>query len=185
MPIAEATGRPALVLAAVLLAAALHAADPALPPLQRHTHPSGVFSFAVPASWAVGDAPGRPGVYQAAGDGQIARFVYTAGEAGFDTLHVTCMLERLRPEQETSPHLRYEHDFLSGKVGDYLVLDSAFEVTYDEPVDGVREWRQRNVTLVGKGHSLCVILHAPLKTWKKSKPARALQDAVLAGVHLP
>jgi hypothetical protein len=70
-------------------------------------------------------------------------------------------------------------------VGDYLVLDSAFEVTYDAPVDGSREWRQRNVTLVGKGHSLCVILHAPLRDWKKSKATRALQDAVLKAVQLP
>jgi len=100
-------------------------------------------------------------------------------------MHVACMLERLRPEQETSPRIRYEYDFLSGKVGDYQILDSAFEVSYDEAVDGSRDWRQRNVTLVGKGHTLCVILHAPLKLWKKSKPARALQEAVLRGVQLP
>lgn len=177
--------RAPLLPAALLLASGLGAAEPPLPPMQRHTHPSGAFSFETPVSWVVGIAPDRPGVYQAAGDGQIARFAYTAGEAGFDSLHVTCMLERLRPEQETSPQIRYEFDFLSGKVGDYQVLDSAFEVVYDEAVEGSRDWRQRNVTLVGKGHSLCVILHAPLKTWKKSKPARALQDAVLKSVHLP
>jgi hypothetical protein len=177
--------RAGLLTAVAALGLVARAADPPLPPMTRQTHPGGAFSFEAPASWAVGDAPGRPGVYQAAGDGQIVRFAYTPGEAGFDSLHVTCMLERLRPEQETSPHLRYEYDFLSGQVGDFQVLDSAFEVSYDEPVDGVREWRQRNVTLVGKGHSLCVILHAPLRTWKKSKAARALQDAVLKSVHLP
>lgn len=187
MPIAVALAgvmRAALV-AALLAAGAADKGGPPLPPMTRHMHPSGAFSFEVPASWSVGDAPDRPGVYQAAGDGQIVRFTYTAGEAGFDSLHVTCMLERLRPEQQASPHLRYEYDFLSGEVGDYRILDSAFEVSYDAPVDGVRDWRQRNVTLVGKGHSLCVILHAPAATWKKSKSARAVQEAVLRSVHLP
>lgn len=153
--------------------------------MQRHDHPSGVFSFETPPSWTLAEAPGRPGVFQAAGDGQIVRFAYTAGEAGFDSLHVTCMLERLRPEQETSPRIRYEYDFLSGQAGDYQVLDSAFQVTYEAPVDGSREWRQRNVTLVGKGHSLCVILHVPKSIWRKSKAVRTLQEAVLRSVRLP
>ncbi len=177
----------ALLLAslAAALTAPPHPADPPLPAMTRHAHSSGVWSFEAPASWAVREFPGTPSRHEAAGDGQIARFVYTAGEAGFDSMHVACMLERLRPEQETSPRIRYEYDFLSGKVGDYQILDSAFEVSYDEAVDGSRDWRQRNVTLVGKGHTLCVILHAPLKLWKKSKPARALQEAVLRGVQLP
>ena len=172
-------------LAALVLAAALPAGE--VPPAltQRHTHPSGVFSFMTPAGWTQGPVAGRADLYEAAGDGQIVRFVYAAGDVGYDSLHVTCMLERLAPEQETSPHLRYEYDFLSGALGDYRMLDSAFQVSYDAPVAGQREWRQRNVTLVGKGHSLCVILHAPLKSWKKSKAARALQEAVLRSVTLP
>lgn len=172
-------------LGALALAAALAAGDAAPELTERHTHPSGVFSFMTPAGWTQGPVAGRNDLYEAAGDGQIVRFVYAAGDVGYDSLHVTCMLERLAPEQEASPHLRYEYDFLSGVVGDYRILDSAFEVTYDAPVAGQREWRQRNVTLVGKGHSLCVILHAPLKSWKKSKAARALQEAVLRSVTLP
>lgn len=174
-----------LALLAVGLAAHAAGAEAPLAAMTRHAHPSGVWSFEAPATWTVRELPGPTSRYETAGDGQIVRFVYTPGEAGFDSLHVTCMLERLRPEQETSPRIRYEYDFLSGQVGDYQVLDSAFEVSYDEAVEGSHEWRQRNVTLVGKGHSLCVILHAPVKLWKKSKPARAIQDAVLRGVHLP
>lgn len=171
--------------AALVLAAVLAAKQPPPSLTQRHTHPSGAFSFMTPAGWTQGSVAGRTDLYEAAGDAQVVRFVYAAGDLGYDSLHVTCMLERLAPEQETSPHLRYEYDFLSGKVGDYQILDSAFEVTYDAPVAGERAWRQRNVTLVGKGHSLCVILHAPLKLWKKSKAARGLQEAVLRSVALP
>ncbi|HET7293017.1 MAG TPA: hypothetical protein VFM88_11365 [Vicinamibacteria bacterium] len=171
-------------LAALLLAAALPADAPPQLTL-RHTHPSGVFSFMTPPGWTLRAVEGRTDLYEAAGDGQIVRFVYTTGDVGYDSLHVTCMLERLLPEQDASPHLRYEYDFLSAVAGDYRILDSAFEITYDAPIAGQHEWRQRNVTLVGKGHSLCVILHAPLKTWRKSKAARALQEAVLRSVTLP
>ncbi len=163
----------------------LAAAEPPLPPMSRHTHPSGAFSFEAPLSWTVRPVEGKESLLEAAGDGQMVRFAYTAGEAGFDALHVSCMLERLRPEPETSPRIRYEYDFLSGTVGEFRFLDSAFEVHYDSPVDGSREWRQRNVTLVGGGRSLCVILHAPAKTWKKSKPTRAVQEAILRSVLLP
>jgi hypothetical protein len=166
----------------LVLGAAL-AQDPAAALTERHTHPSGVFSFMTPAGWS--EEQVRGDLFQAAGDGQIVRFLYAAGDAGYDSLHVTCMLERLAAEQDASPHLRYEYDFLSGALGDYRVLDSAFEITYDAPVAGQRVWRQRNVTLVGKGHSVCVILHAPLKLWRKSKAARALQEAVLRSVTLP
>ena len=63
-------------------------------------------------------------------------------------------------------------------------LDSAFMTTYDQPVAGAPRWRQRNVTLVGGGESVCVIGYAPADLWKKSKPARSLLQAVLAGVEL-
>jgi hypothetical protein len=165
--------------------ALLLAAGPQLPPMSRHTHPSGAFSFEAPVGWSVRPVEGEASLYEAVGDGQIVRFVYTPGEVGFDALHVSCMLERLRPEAETSPRIRYEYDFLGGSVGEFNILDSAFEVRYDAEVNGSREWRQRNVTLVGKGRSLCVILHAPAKTWKRSRPARALQEAILRSVLLP
>ena len=48
-------------------------------------------------------------------------------------------------------------------------LDSAFVVRYDAPVEGSAAWRQRNLTIVGGGESLCVIGYAPLPAWKKSK----------------
>jgi hypothetical protein len=161
------------------------AAGPPLPSMSRHTHPSGAFSFEVPLGWSVRSVEGKASLYEAVGDGQIVRFVYTPGEVGYDALHVSCMLERLRPESETSPRIRYEYDFLGGSIGDYSVLDSAFEVRYEAEVEGSREWRQRNVTLVGKGRSLCVILHAPARTWRKSKTTRALQEAILRSVLLP
>ena len=55
---------------------------------------------------------------------------------------------------------------------------------YDSAVHGHKEWRQRNVTVVGGGHSLCAISYAPAPLWKKSKETRALLDAVLASVTL-
>ena len=93
------------------------------------------------------------------------------------------MLERLAGPMETFPQVKYEYDFQGGSVGDVSVLDSAFLVSYDVPVLGEREWRQRNVTMVGKGHSLCAISYAPAKLWKKSKASRELLDGVLASVR--
>jgi hypothetical protein len=85
---------------------------------------------------------------------------------------------------DTFPQVKYEYDFQGGMRGDLNVLDSAFVVSYDMPVLGEREWRQRNVTMVGKGHSLCAISYAPAKLWKKSKAARELLDGILASVRL-
>ncbi len=62
------------------------------------------------------------------GGGVLVRFLYRDGENGYDSLHVDCMLERLAPEMEQEPRIRYEYDFLSGVVGDRRILDSAFEV---------------------------------------------------------
>ena len=49
---------------------------------------------------------------------------------------------------------------------------------------GVRDWRQRNLTVVGGGESLCVIGYAPAADWKKSKETRRLLEAVLASVEM-
>jgi hypothetical protein len=171
-------------LIALLLAVPAGAAEAPPPAMTRHTHPGGGFSYEVPQNWTVGPVPEKPLIEEAKGDGQIVRFVYAAGDAGFDSLHVSCMLERLRPEQQTSPHIRYEYDFLSGDFGDYRILESAFELSYDEPYAGVIDWRQRNVTIVGRGHSLCMILHTPLKDWKKRKGLKALQEMVVRSVVL-
>jgi hypothetical protein len=83
---------------------------------------------------------------------------------------------------EQDPRIRYEYDFLSGVFGDRRGLDSAFIVKYNAPIAGYREWRQRNVTLVGAGESLCAISYAPLPVWKKSPATRALLDGILASV---
>ena len=118
----------------------------------------------------------------AAGDGVLVRFVYRSGDLGYDTFHVDCMTKRLASPFDTSPQIRYEYDFLSGEVGGMRILDSAFITNYDAPIAGAREWRQRNLTLTGQGHSLCAISYAPLKAWKKSKRTRELLESVLKSV---
>jgi hypothetical protein len=172
-------------LAATLAAPALApgADGVAAPTLTReHVHPSGRWSFRTPESWTVAKVADRPHILDARGDGLVMRFVHFEGEQGLDSMHVTCMIERLAPEQETSGDIRYEHDFIGGVIADRRALDSAFTVKYDAKIDGHRDWRQRNVTVVGAGMSLCVIGHVPVAAWKKSKAARALHDAVLGSV---
>jgi hypothetical protein len=150
----------------------------------EHQHSSGAFSFRVPAAWKVGPLAGHPEATEAWGDLLGVRFVYHAGEVGLDSLHVNCMLERLAGPMDMQPQVRYEYDFLGGAVADRRALDSAFSVQYDRPVQGQREWRQRNLTVVGRGHSLCIVTYAPLPVWKRSPDARALLDAVLGSIVL-
>lgn len=155
------------------------------PPLTaEHTHPSGAFSFRTPADWKVGPLPGRSDAWQASSGPLAVRFVYQAGENGLDSVHVACMLERLAGPMEMEPRVRYEYDFVGARAGDHRALDSAFAVRYDQPIQGHRDWRQRCLTVVGGGHSLCVALYAPSALWKKSAPARALGEAVLGSVSL-
>jgi hypothetical protein len=85
---------------------------------------------------------------------------------------------------ETHPQVAYEYDFIGGEVNGHRALDSAFAVEYDKEVRGHRLWRQRNVSLVGNGRSLCVVVYAPAAQWKKSKASRILVDAVLASVTI-
>jgi hypothetical protein len=56
-------------------------------------------------------------------------------------------------------------------------------VHYDEPVEGYSDWRQRNLTVVGEGESVCVIAYAPTTVWKKSKPARNLLTSVVESIR--
>ena len=156
---------------------------PAPPDLDfEHMHPSGAFTFRTPRSWRVTAFPAKPNAIQASHENLLVRFLYQRGEAGFDSLHVTCMLERLADPMKTEPTVRYEYDFLSGDVEGRRFLDSAFFVRYDEQVLGHHEWRQRNVTVVGAGESLCAISYAPAKLWKKGEATRALLDAIFASV---
>ena len=151
----------------------------------EHISPSGAFTFRTPAGWVVESRAEQPETVNAAGSGLRVRFVHRSGEHGYDSLHGTCMLERLAPPSEISPVVKYEYDYIGGEIGDdRRALDSAFVVRYDSPVDGHKEWRQRNVTVVGGGHSLCAISYAPTPLWKKSKETRALLDAILSSVIL-
>ena len=153
------------------------------PPLPAvHRHASGGFAFRTPEAWKVDSPPENPDTLNAMGDGVAVRFVYREGESGYDSLHGACMLERLAGAMEMEPVVQYEYDFVGGVIGDRRALDSAFVVTYDKPILGQRQWRQRNVTIVGNGSSLCAITYAPLPLWKKSAPTRALLDAVLSSV---
>jgi hypothetical protein len=149
----------------------------------EHKSPSGAFVFRTPAGWTVETSVG-PETVNAFGSGVRVRFVHRPGEHGYDSLHGACMLERLAPPSETSPVIKYEYDFIGGEIGnDRRALDSAFTIRYDGAVHGHKEWRQRNVTVVGGGHSLCAISYAPASLGKK-KETRALLDAVLASVIL-
>lgn len=173
-----------LPIALALVGVLASASEPPPPSLALdHAHRSGRWTFRTPEGWTVATPPGRPEVTEAKGDGLVVRFVHYEGEQGFDSLHVTCMLERLAPENAAAPQVKYEYDFLGGPVGDRRALDSAFVVRYDAAIGGHREWRQRNLTVVGGGMSLCAITYAPASAWKKSPPTRALLDAVLGSVR--
>jgi hypothetical protein len=171
----------------VLLGGLAAAGEKAAPPelSREHLHPSGSFSFRTPEDWSVQPSPTNPNALEAGGGTLLVRFLYRADEPGFDSLHVTCMVERLAGAMAMHPQVKYEYDFLSGPVGNnHRALDSAFVVTYDEPILGHKQWRQRNVTLVGGGESLCIIAYSPLTMWKKSPATRALLDAVVASLTL-
>jgi hypothetical protein len=176
-----------LLAALALLTPPLAAAKPKKliqpPPLPReHRHPSGALSFRTPEAWTVTTPDVAPETVVASGNGVIMRFVARAGESGGDALHGACMLERLAGPMETAPQVEYEYDYVGGVVGNRHALDSAFHLRYDAPVQGHRDWRQRNVTVVGGGYSVCVVLYAPALVWKKSPESRVLLDAVLGSV---
>lgn len=153
------------------------------PPLPlEHVHPSGAFSFRTPAGWASRMLTDQTDVFETSGDGLVVRFYFRPQEIGLDSLHVNCMAMRLLGPMETSPQLKYEYDFVGGALGTRRVLDSAVEVQYDHAVAGATEWRQRNLTIVGEGQSLCEIGHAPRARWKKSKETRALMDAIFTSI---
>lgn len=149
----------------------------------EHRNAAGTFVLRTPEGWTVVSTPGEPEITEARGDGLLVRVLFRPGELGLDSLHVQCMATRLAGPMETSPEVNYEYDFIGGMVGGRRALDSAFAVRYDQPVEGHRDWRQRNLTIVGEGESLCVIAHAPKATWKKSKPARLLLTSVVESIR--
>ena len=175
-----ATALLVALLGPVASSAGAEAVAPAL--TREHVHPSGAFTFKTPADWQVQSSLTNADAVEAGGGGVLVRFLFQQGEAGYDSLHVNCMLERLAPEADQDLRIRYEYDFVSGVLGNRRGLDSAFVVKYNAPIAGYREWRQRNVTIVGAGQSLCAISYAPLPVWKKSPAVRSLLDGVLGSV---
>jgi hypothetical protein len=189
-PQAARVRRAPPVLAAVLAACAAVPSVAKEPPAPRvldaeHVSPSGRLRFRTPAGWKVTTRPAMPETMDAIGDGVRVRFVFQDGEHGLDSLHSTCMLDRLAPEADASLQISYEYDFIGMSFGDRRALDSAFSMRYDDAIDGHRQWRQRNVTVVGSGSSLCAISYVPAALWKKSKETRALVDAIMGSVSLP
>lgn len=175
------------VLALVMGAAPLGAgtADARVPTLaSEHRSPSRSFRFRTPSSWTVETIKETPEILEARGDGLLVRFLHRPQEAGYDSLHADCMLERLAGAMEMAPQVKYEYDFVSWQSGPHRALDSAFAVSYDHPVLGHRQWRQRNLTVVGDGQSLCVITYCPANRWKKSAETRALLEGVVRSVEL-
>ena len=73
---------------------------------------------------------------------------------------------------------------MGGNIVRRLMKRGHSAVVYDKEVRGHRVWRQRNISLVGLGRSLCVVGYAPAEFWrkKKSNPTRVLMDAVLSSV---
>jgi hypothetical protein len=155
---------------------------PEPPPFSRHAHPSGAFTFQVPTNWTVGPVADDPDALEAAGDDLVVRFIYRSGEVGYDGLHATCMMQRLWGHMDADPDVRYEYDYVGGGYGPMRALDSAFVVSYETPFNGHRKWRQRNLTIVGAGHSLCLVENAPVSIWKKSGKARSIFEAIPANV---
>lgn len=157
---------------------------PSSPPLDsEHSNASKTLTFRTPAGWVVQSGSGQPEVTEARGDGLIVRILRREGELGLDGLHVECMLVRLAAAMDTFPQVDYEYDFVGGAFGERRALDSAFVVHYDDPVEGHRDWRQRNLTVVGEGESVCVVAYVPLPVWKKSKPARNLLTSILESIR--
>jgi len=149
---------------------------------EQHVNSSGHVSFQTPSDWNVTVKDSSR--VDAWGADVGMRLVERSGEQGLDSFHVDCMMERLAPPMETEPQVAYEYDFIGGLVNGHRALDSAFAVRYDTEVRGHRQWRQRNVSLVGSGRSLCVVAYAPAAQWKKSAAARALLNAVLGSVTI-
>ncbi len=166
------------LLVLVLVVQATTFAD-AAPPSSQHVDASGSFLFRTPSHWTVANAPF---VTEVEGDGMVVRLLFSAGDNGFDSLHVSCMQNRLGDAMASDPRLDYEYDFLQAEVGGRRVLDSAFRTRYDEPVRGHKEWRQRNVTFVSPQGSLCIIAFCPAKVWKGSEKARTVLDGIVTSV---
>src|SRR5512139_620260 len=98
--------------------AAAGSKEPPPPPLTReHWNASKTISLRTPDGWAVEAKDGQPEVTEARGDGLIVRILRREGELGLDSLHVECMLVRLRGAMDAFPQVDYEYDFVGGAFG--------------------------------------------------------------------
>jgi hypothetical protein len=158
--------------------------DPEATLVAEHENVAGTFTLRTPEGWLVESRPGVPEITEARGGSLVVRILRREGEVGLDAYHVQCMQERLADPMKAAPQVDYEYDFHQGWIGEREALDSAFVVHYDEPVEGHSDWRQRHVTIIGGGESLCVVGMAPRRVWKKSREERALLKAVMASVRL-
>ncbi len=169
----------------VLVGASAGARDaPPVALVAEHQNAAGTITLRTPEDWVVESRPGVPEITEARGGSLIVRILRREGEVGLDSYHVQCMQERLTDPMKAAPQVDYEYEFRGGWIGERKALDSAFVVHYDEPVEGHGDWRQRHVTVVGGGESLCVVGMAPRRVWKKSRKERALLDAVMTSVRL-
>jgi hypothetical protein len=169
----------ALVLAALGASTAVARKEEIVLGLER-LHPSGAFTYRLPEGWTIGAAPNDPDAMDAVGDGVMVRLFYRRGEVGYDGLHGICLMQRFPGHGEAEA--QYEYDYVEGVDGPRRILDSAFVLAYEAPVQGYKRWRQRNLTLVGGGHSLCIITFAPVPVWKKSGKARSATEALVKSV---
>jgi hypothetical protein len=150
---------------------------------QEHWNAARTISLRTPDGWTVQSSAGQPELTEARGDGLLVRILRRETELGLDSLHVECMLVRLKPAMDAFPQVDYEYDFVGGELGERRALDSAFVVHYDDAVEGHKDWRQRNLTVVGGGESVCVVAYAPLPVWKRSKPARKLLTSIVESIR--
>jgi hypothetical protein len=175
------------VLATALgLAPSTSGGDKALPPLsQEHRIASSEATFKTPASWIISVSGDNPEVVNADGGDVAVRFLRWDNEAGLDSLHVMCLVERAGEPPALDPTVHYEYEFLGGERGERRILDTAYDVQYAAPVRGYAHWRHRVITVVGKGEGLCVVAFSPVPVWKHSSKARETLKAVVASVRLP
>jgi len=172
-----------LLLLPVALVAGQKTAVPVL--TEEHWNASKTVGFKTPAGWSVTHTPGDMELTEARGHGMMLRIWRRQGEFGLDSLHVECMMRRLAGPMEARPGVDYEYDFVGGMVGGRRALDSAFVVEYDEPIDGDKKWRQRNLTVMGDGESVCIVTYVPNGIWKKHTWARKLLTSLAESVKWP
>jgi hypothetical protein len=155
------------------------------PLAQEHWNGSRTLRFKTPEGWLVQNTSDQVEVTEAWGDGMRLRLVRWPMDMGLDSTHSDCMLQRLAGPMQTSLDVRYEYDFVGGEIGERRALDSAFVVEYDKAIDGDKKWRQRNLTVVGAGESVCIITYVRNGMFKKSSAVKKFLTSLVEGVTFP